>query len=64
MSEELGRLPLTDEQVENWRKIMVTVIGSYAGIMPREDIEKMAAMMQADINACVAEEFDGLDEDE
>jgi hypothetical protein len=63
MSEELERLPLTDEQVENWRKTMVTVIGPYAAIMPREDVEKMAAMMQADMDA-LADDFDRLNEDE
>ena len=31
--------PLTDEQVENWRKVLLGMIGPYALIMPREDIQ-------------------------
>ena len=48
-------ITLTDEQVENWRRVMITVIGPYATLMPRKEIEKMAAMMQKDINACEEE---------
>lgn len=40
---------LTDEQVKNWRNAMVNVLGPYALIMPREDIEKMRANVQKNL---------------
>jgi hypothetical protein len=33
--------PLSDIQVENWRRALLLVFGSYALIMPREQIEAL-----------------------
>jgi len=41
---------LTDEQVENWRKILMLQIGSYALIMPKEEVQKMRDKMQEKIS--------------
>lgn len=41
---------LTDEQIENWRSILYLDLGSYARIMPREDIEKLVKKLQTMIN--------------
>lgn len=30
---------LTDEQIKNWRKVLVGMIGPYALIMPKEEIQ-------------------------
>jgi len=30
---------LTDEQIKNWREVLVGMIGPYALIMPREEIQ-------------------------
>jgi hypothetical protein len=37
---------LTDEQVENWRKILSMSLGPYAHIMPKEEVQKMRDKMQ------------------
>ena len=37
---------LTPEQVENWRKAMVGMLGPYALIMPVEQIQAMRDKMQ------------------
>lgn len=37
---------LTDEQIENWRKTLCGVLGPYALIMTREQIEAYADRMQ------------------
>lgn len=42
---------LTDEQVANWRKVMCSVLGPWALIMPREDVERLRDKMQALCNA-------------
>ena len=38
---------LTDEQVENWRNILLVMIGPYALLMPREKIQAYRDMMQS-----------------
>ncbi len=37
---------LTPEQIENWRKAMVTTLGAYALIMPVEQIQRLRDKMQ------------------
>ena len=41
---------LTDEQVENWRRVLCNTIGPFALIMPREDIQKLRNKMQNDVD--------------
>lgn len=43
-------MKLTDEQVENWRKILLKIIGQFALVAPREEIENMAEAYQRMIN--------------
>ena len=38
--------PLTPEQIENWRKVLLRMIGPYALIAPPEDIQAMRDKMQ------------------
>ena len=38
---------LTDEQIENWRKVLFGMIGPYAAIMPVEKIEEMRDSMES-----------------
>ena len=57
---------MTDEQIENWRKIIFQMLeekgrergmegaGSYALIMPKEEIEKFRDMIQAKATGAVA----------
>jgi len=49
--------PLTEEQIENWRKILCLTLGGYALIMPAEEIEAIRTKMQADVNE-IAKEMD------
>ena len=37
---------LTDEQVENWRNILLTMVGSYALVMPRKEVVKLKKRFQ------------------
>ena len=37
---------LTDQQVENWRKVLCLQLGPYAFIMPKEEIQKLRNKMQ------------------
>ena len=37
---------LTDKQVENWRKVLVSQLGPYALIMPKEEIIALKNKMQ------------------
>lgn len=37
---------LSDEQIENWRKVLCMQLGPYAFIMPREDIQRLRDKMQ------------------
>ena len=50
MSENKDEDKLTDEQVENWRKILAMTFGAYAHIMPKEEVQKMRDKMQGHIN--------------
>lgn len=43
-------MKLTDQQVENWRYILVDMIGPYAIIMPRDKVEEIAESFQHRIN--------------
>jgi hypothetical protein len=38
--------PLTDEQIENWRKALCISIGPYALIMPKEEVQKLHDVLQ------------------
>jgi hypothetical protein len=41
---------LTDEQVENWRKILAMTLGPYAYMMPKADVQKMRDKMQSQVD--------------
>ena len=41
---------LTDEQIENWRKVLSMTLGPYALIMPKEDVQKMRDKMQEHVD--------------
>lgn len=49
---------LTPEQVENWRRVLLSYLGPYALIMPEKDVNKMKDRFQENINRlpCVAKE--------
>lgn len=38
---------LSKEQIENWRRVLFTMVGSYALIMPEEDVQRMRDEMQS-----------------
>lgn len=38
---------LTDEQVENWRRVLCAMFGPYALIMPREQVQAIRDRIQA-----------------
>lgn len=40
---------LTDEQLVNWRAVLAQMFGSYAFIMPREQVQLFRDRMQADV---------------
>lgn len=42
---------MTPEQIENWRRLLSSMIGPYARIMPEEQIEEMKGLFQARIDA-------------
>jgi len=42
---------LTDEQVENWRKILCLTLGPYALIAPREQIQEIRNKMQKKLSS-------------
>ena len=48
-------MALTDEQVENWRKVLCGMFGAYALIMPRKDIEKFRDRMQGQVDSIPVE---------
>lgn len=48
-------MALTPEQVENWRKVLRGAIGPYAGIVPEEQIQKLAARMQSQLTPVAAD---------
>ena len=39
-------MKLTDDQVANWRKVLVVTLGPYALMIGRERIEQLAEAMQ------------------
>jgi len=41
---------LTDEQIKNWRKVLIATVGPYALIMPKEDVQKLHDKMQNEID--------------
>lgn len=41
---------LTDEQIKNWRKFLSGLLGPYALIMPKEEIEKFRDKMQKKVD--------------
>ena len=41
---------MTEEQIENWRKILLLSVGSYALIMPKEEIQQIRYNMQKHVN--------------
>ena len=43
-------IPLTDEQVKNWRRVLSTLIGPYALIMPVDEVQKMRDRLQDSLN--------------
>lgn len=57
-------MELTDEQVEHWRKVLITLplppfnlpLGAYALIMPKEEIEQVVERLQEILNAEVEQE--------
>lgn len=46
---------LTDEQIRNWRRVMVSVIGPYALVMSKEEIQLLKDRMQAKANEIEAD---------
>lgn len=57
MTETSEPLPLTPEQIENWRRILVGMLGPYALIMPASQIEAVRSRFQGMVNEL--EESDG-----
>lgn len=41
---------MTDEQIENWRKMLLGLLGPYALVMPREKVVAFRDKYQGDIN--------------
>ncbi len=41
---------LTDEQVSNWRKALLPMLGAYALLMSREDIQQYRDRLQASVS--------------
>ncbi len=41
---------MTPEQIQNWRTMLVGMIGPYALIMPDEEIQKFRDKLQAKVN--------------
>jgi cell division protein FtsL len=41
---------MTPEQIENFRKVLYTMFGSYALILPDSDIVKFRDMLQNEVN--------------
>ena len=42
---------LTDQQIENWRKVLCLQLGPYAFIMPKEKIQKLRNKMQRAVDS-------------
>jgi len=41
---------LTEEQIKNWREVLIKMIGPYALLMPREEIQAFHDRTQRDID--------------
>lgn len=39
-------MTLTEQQIKNWRFVLLGTLGPWANIMPAEDIERIATAMQ------------------
>lgn len=48
---------LTDEQVQNWRMILCEMIGPYALIMPRAQVQELRDKMQMTVNKADTQSF-------
>ena len=46
----MTEISLTDTQVSNWRHVLFGLIGPYAVLMPRADVEKLAKVFQNQMN--------------
>lgn len=48
----LSTLPdsLTPSQIENWRKVLLGLVGPYALIMPDEEVEQIRATIQSQLS--------------
>ena len=50
-------MKLIDKQIENWRNVLLGMIGPYALIMPKEEIEKLADTFQKRMDEYVQKEM-------
>lgn len=50
---------MTDEQIKNFRKVLVTIIGACALVMPDSEVIKFCDKLQKGINDIVDEQCDG-----
>ena len=50
---------LTPEQLKNWRKVLTTMVGPYALIMPDEEIEAIRNRIQARIEKMSKDKAEG-----
>ena len=41
---------MTPEQIQNWRRVLCTMIGPYALLMPEHEIISMRDILQAKVN--------------
>ena len=41
---------MTDEQIENWRKVLAMTLGPYAYMMTKEEVQKHRDRMQKHID--------------
>lgn len=42
---------MTDKQIENWRNVLVSYLGPYALIMPKEQVEQAKNRFQEKLDA-------------
>jgi len=54
---------LTDEQIENWRKVLCLQLGPYALLMPKEDIQRLRDKMQAQVNSITPEDLEKMNKE-
>ena len=48
---------LTEEQIENWRKVLCTTLGPYALTAPREVIQRIRNNLQTGVNKLCEQEM-------